>query len=63
VRRDSKSIPIVFISKHDEQILGWKEQLQWLTPYKWLPKPCHTEHLWQAVINLLPNIDSSSQQG
>jgi two-component SAPR family response regulator len=63
VRRDSNSIPIIFISKHTGQPIEWKEQLQWLTPYRWLSKPCHIADLWQAVESLLPTISSSSQQG
>jgi two-component SAPR family response regulator len=63
VRKECESIPIIFISKYDEQALGGKEQLQWLSPYKWLPKPCQIDDLWQAVVGLLPNIESSSQQG
>jgi DNA-binding response OmpR family regulator len=63
VRRNSKNIPVIFLSKHDGETLGWEAQLQWLSPYRWLSKPCHIEDLWQAVVSLLPNSESSSQQG
>ncbi len=65
VRRNNTNIPVIFLSKHDEQTLGWAAQLQWLrlSPYKWLSKPCHIEDLWQAVKSMLPNMGSSSQQG
>jgi DNA-binding NtrC family response regulator len=63
VRRESESIPVILISKYDGQALVWKEQLQWLSSYRWIPKPCHIDDLLQAVISLLPNFESSSQQG
>jgi CheY-like chemotaxis protein len=63
LRREGKNIPVIFMSKIDGQTIEWKEQLQWLSPYQWLSKPCYTEDLWQAIESLLPNFDSSSQQG
>jgi CheY-like chemotaxis protein len=63
LRRESKRIPVIFISNYNEQTLGWEEQLQWLSHYRWLAKPCHIDDLWQAVVSLLPNIGSCSQQG
>jgi DNA-binding response OmpR family regulator len=63
VRRNNTNIPVIFISKHDGKTLGWEEQLQWLSPYRWLSKPPHIEDLWQAVQSLLPNISSFSGQG
>jgi DNA-binding response OmpR family regulator len=63
LRREGKNIPVIFMSKIDGQTVEWKEKLQWLSPYRWLSKPCHIEELWQAVESLLPNINRSSQQG
>jgi DNA-binding response OmpR family regulator len=63
LRRESKRIPVIFISNYNEQTLGWEEQLQWLSHYRWLAKPCHIDDLWQAVVSLLPNIGSASQHG
>lgn len=63
VRRNSQSIPVIFLSEQDGKALGWEAQLQWLAPFRWLSKPCHIEDLWQAVISLLPAISNSTQQG
>jgi DNA-binding response OmpR family regulator len=63
VRRNNTNIPVIFLSKHDEQTLGWAAQLQWLSPYRWLSKPPHIEDVWQAVQSLVPNINRSSGQG
>ena len=63
VRRNNTNIPVIFLSKHDGKTLGWVAQLQWLTPFRWLSKPCHIEELWQALQSLVPNINSSSRQG
>ena len=63
VRRNNTNIPVIFLSKHDGETLGWAAQLQWLSPFRWLSKPCHIEELWQAVHSLVPHIDRSSGQG
>jgi CheY-like chemotaxis protein len=63
VRRNNTNIPVIFLSKHDEETLGWAAQLQWLSPFRWLSKPCYIEDLWQAVQSLVPNMDRSYGQG
>jgi CheY-like chemotaxis protein len=63
VRRNNTNIPVIFLSKHEGETLGWAAQLQWLRPFRWLSKPCHIEDLWQAVQSLMPHINSSSGQG
>jgi DNA-binding response OmpR family regulator len=63
VRRNNTTIPVIFLSMHEGETLGWAAQLQWLSPFRWLSKPCHIEDLWQAVQSLVPTMDRSSGQG